>query len=252
MGTRGGDVTQDSKRLIPEQTPPSKFGENQYDSYVDSDLWDIPSALLHPQKGHFHSGIVILGAQSSQNIDLTKFDVQLALDEELEKLGLRVIGAGELSLFKYVEEAEFGPGFPVNSVFVMGKLFDANHTSEGIAKAGQVLSSTVTKSSFECHCSNSMVYYYFVDFVTRICFKAHATYCWKYSATCSGFSKWMSTQSCLNWLLEVKSCNDRVGPSVVVALINDSSQSAARKLHPCLCYQNKRGHFIRLIPITNM
>ncbi|KAE8668233.1 hypothetical protein F3Y22_tig00112344pilonHSYRG00268 [Hibiscus syriacus] len=76
------------------------------------------------------SGIVIHGAQSSQNIYLTKFDAQLALNQVQGKLGLRVSDAGDLSLFKYVEEAEFGPGFPVNTVFVMGKLFDANQTSK--------------------------------------------------------------------------------------------------------------------------
>ena len=47
----------------------------------------------------------------------------------------------------------------------------------------------------------------------------------------------MSTESCLNLLLEVKPCNDRVGPLVVVALINESLQSAARKLPPTLRYQ---------------
>ena len=47
----------------------------------------------------------------------------------------------------------------------------------------------------------------------------------------------MSTERCLNGLLEVKPCNDRVGPLVVVGLINDSLQSAARKLPPTLCYQ---------------
>ena len=39
---------------------------------------------------------------------------------------------GEWSLFKYVEEAEFGPGFPVNTVFVMGKLLDGNQNCQGV------------------------------------------------------------------------------------------------------------------------
>lgn len=39
---------------------------------------------------------------------------------------------GEWSLFKYVEEAEFGPGFPVNTVFIMGKLLDGNENCQGM------------------------------------------------------------------------------------------------------------------------
>ncbi|KAL4282338.1 hypothetical protein GQ457_03G007230 [Hibiscus cannabinus] len=172
----------DAEFLLLKQTPPPKFGEEQYDSYVDSDLWDLPSTRLNLQNDHSHSAIVIHGAQSSQDIDLTDFDVQLALNEVLGKLGLQTSDAGEWSLFKYVEEAEFGPGVPVKTVFVMGKLLDGNQT-------------------------------------------------------CQGPSKWMSTESCLNLLLEVKPSNDRVGPLVVVALINDSLQSTAQKLPPTLHYQ---------------
>ncbi|TYH25607.1 hypothetical protein ES288_A03G182700v1 [Gossypium darwinii] len=172
----------DAEFLLLKQTPRPKFSEDQYDSYVDSDLWDLPSTLLNLQHDHSHPGIVIQGAQSSHNIDLTKFDVQLALTGVLEKLGLKVNDVGEWSLFKYVEEAEFGPGFPVNTVFIMGKLLDGNQN-------------------------------------------------------CQGLWKWMSTESCLTWLLEVKPCSDRVGPLVVLALINDTLQSAAWTLPPTLRYQ---------------
>lgn len=47
--------------------------------------------------------------------------------------------------------------------------------------------------------------------------------------------RWMSVKSCLNWLLEVKPCDDRVGPLVVSGLLDDSS--AKRKLHPTISYQ---------------
>ncbi|XWS68836.1 hypothetical protein CRYUN_Cryun04dG0127400 [Craigia yunnanensis] len=173
----------DAQFLLLKQNPPPKFGEDEYDSYVDSDLWDLPSTLLNLQDNHSNSEIFIQGNQSfSQNIDLTKFDVELGLNRVLEQVRFRASDVGEWSLFKYVEEAEFGPGFPVNTVFVMGKLLDGNQN-------------------------------------------------------CQGLCKWMSTESCLNWLLEVKPCNDRVGPLVVVGLINDSLQSAARKLPPTLRYQ---------------
>ncbi|XVE92596.1 hypothetical protein REPUB_Repub01dG0112100 [Reevesia pubescens] len=173
----------DAEFLLLKQTPPPKFGEDEYDSYVDSDLWDLPSSPLNLQHNPSHSEIFIQGSQSfSHNFDLTKFDVQLGLNRVLEQVRLKVSDVGDWSLFKYVEEVEFGPGFPVNTVFVMGKLLDGNQN-------------------------------------------------------CQGLCKWMSVESCLNWLLEVKPCNDRVGPLVVFGLINDSLQSAAQKLPPTLCYQ---------------
>lgn len=49
--------------------------------------------------------------------------------------------------------------------------------------------------------------------------------------------KWMSIQSCFNWLLEVIPHGDRVGPLIVVGLINDSSVSANWKVPPAINYQ---------------
>ncbi|MBA0798836.1 hypothetical protein Gohar_009390 [Gossypium harknessii] len=201
----------DAEFLLLKQTPPPKFSEDQYDSYVDSDLWDLPSTLLNLQHDHSHSGIVIQGAQPSHNIDLTKFDVQLALTGVLEKLGLTVNDVGEWSLFKYVEEAEFGPEFPEVERDIMRVFYNI---STPLTAAG-------------------------VAVVTLFCIVLYP-YCVsvsKCSITCSGLCKWMSTESCLTWLLEVKPCSDRVGPLVVVALINDSLQSAARTLPPTLRYQ---------------
>lgn len=49
--------------------------------------------------------------------------------------------------------------------------------------------------------------------------------------------KWMSIHSCLNWLLEVNPHGNRVGPLVVVGLINDSSVSSKWKVPPAINYQ---------------
>jgi uncharacterized Tic20 family protein len=49
--------------------------------------------------------------------------------------------------------------------------------------------------------------------------------------------KWMSIQSCLNWLVEVIPHGDRVGPLVVAGLVNDSSASANWKVPPAINYQ---------------
>jgi len=47
----------------------------------------------------------------------------------------------------------------------------------------------------------------------------------------------MTIQSCLNQLLEVITHGDRVGPLVVVGLVNDSSVSANWEAPPAINYQ---------------
>lgn len=49
--------------------------------------------------------------------------------------------------------------------------------------------------------------------------------------------KWMSTQSCINCLAEVKPSTDRVGPLVVIGLLNDLVQWRKWKVLPTLSYQ---------------
>lgn len=39
---------------------------------------------------------------------------------------------GEWRFFKYVEEAEFGPGLPVNTVFIEGKLIAGDCNLPGL------------------------------------------------------------------------------------------------------------------------
>ncbi|KAI3927537.1 hypothetical protein MKW92_037871 [Papaver armeniacum] len=94
--------------VLVKQTPPPKFGEQEYDSYIDSDLWDLPSTKLNPLAvgGVSHeSEFCIENAEScSPKLNLKKFDVESALKQ------------------KYDEEAEFGPGPPTQTVFIFGKL----------------------------------------------------------------------------------------------------------------------------------
>ena len=49
--------------------------------------------------------------------------------------------------------------------------------------------------------------------------------------------RWMSLQSCLDWLLEVKLNNDRIGPLVVLGFVNDSMQPGKTKLPPTVHFQ---------------
>ena len=46
--------------------------------------------------------------------------------------GFEVIDGGEWKFWKYVEEAEFGPGLPVHTVFIMGKLLARDQNLLGL------------------------------------------------------------------------------------------------------------------------
>ncbi|KDP29446.1 hypothetical protein JCGZ_18367 [Jatropha curcas] len=169
--------------LLVKQTPPPKFGHEEYDSFVDSDLWDLPSTKLNLLEEELVPGIVIEGVESLlEKINLKKYDTDSAISRVLEQVGIKAVDGVDWRLFKFVEEAEFGPGLPVHTIYVTGKLAIGNES------------------------------------LPEIC-------------------KWMSVQSCLNGLLDVKPSSDRVGPSVVLGVINDSTQSPQPKLLTILKHQ---------------
>lgn len=63
--------------LLLKQTPPPKFNEEEYDSYVDSDLWDLPLTKLNLAEGE--KSETTISIQGSEQIDCRKFDVDSAL-----------------------------------------------------------------------------------------------------------------------------------------------------------------------------
>lgn len=70
--------------LLVRQTRPPKFGDEEYDSYLDSDLWDLPSAPLSSFEGESKSSIVVEGLESCLNQhNLSEFDLNLALNQVL-------------------------------------------------------------------------------------------------------------------------------------------------------------------------
>ncbi|XP_050372785.1 uncharacterized protein LOC126790548 [Argentina anserina] len=112
----------DAAFLLVKQTRPPRFDDDQYDSFPDSDLFDLPSAQFNLVEPPSHSSIAVHAAQPwSEMIDLTKFDLDSALNQVLEQVGFKAADAGDWRLWKYVEEAQFGPGPPINSVFVRAK-----------------------------------------------------------------------------------------------------------------------------------
>ncbi|KAF7808862.1 metallo-beta-lactamase superfamily protein [Senna tora] len=171
----------DDHFLLVKQSRPPKFDHEEYDSYVDSDLWDLPSAHLNPLQGESESQAAVEVADSHlEDINLKEFDISSALNEVFDELGFGAVSRGEWKFFKYVKEAAFGPGLPIHTLFITGTL----------AAEDKDLPDTC---------------------------------------------RWMSVQSCLNWLLEVKPCGDRVGPLAVVSLISDSP--AKWKVPPTINYQ---------------
>lgn len=110
----------DEEFLLAKQARPRKFGIEEYDSYIDSDLWDLPSVQLNVLQGD--SEIRVEGAQElcSDKLDLRKFDIGLALNQVSEQVGIERLVEGRWKFWKFVEEPEFGPGSPIHTVFITG------------------------------------------------------------------------------------------------------------------------------------
>ncbi|TKY50856.1 Beta-lactamase protein 2 [Spatholobus suberectus] len=187
----------DDEFLLVKQSRPPKFHDEEYDSFVDSDLWDLPSAQLKPLQAESEPPVEVEVAGShsvSEDFDLREFDIRSALNEVFEQLGFGAVEGGEWKFHKYVKEAAFGPDLPVNTVFIVGKLVAAEDK----------------------------------DFRDSY--------------------RWMSVRSCLNWILELKPRGDRVGPLVVVGLINEPSISTKWKVPSAINYQEYPPGII-LIPM---
>ncbi|KAJ6356859.1 hypothetical protein OIU78_004865 [Salix suchowensis] len=114
-------------------------------------------------------------------LGIEEFDFDSAINKVLEQVGFTANDGGEWRFLKHLEEADFGPGLPVHTVYISGKLLNRNQN------------------------------------LPELC-------------------KWMSIQSCLSWLVDVKPSSDRVGPLVVLGLINDSVHSSG-KVDTALDYQ---------------
>lgn len=110
--------------VVRQPRPPSPPEEEEdYRRFVDSDLYDLPSAPLGPLEGAPRSEVAIGGADSvASRLDLSRLDVSAALDQIFHQFGLPAGMSGELRLLKYVEEAEFGPDAGINTVYIVGSL----------------------------------------------------------------------------------------------------------------------------------
>ncbi|KAH9618965.1 hypothetical protein KSS87_018996 [Heliosperma pusillum] len=111
------NTTSNDEYLLLKQSPPPEFGIEEYDSYVDSDLFDLPSTQLNLLQGQ--SQFELDDAKlCSPNLDLQKFDFVSALNQVSEKSGIGRLVELRWKFCQYVQEPEFGPDSPVHTVFI--------------------------------------------------------------------------------------------------------------------------------------
>ncbi|CAN8313290.1 unnamed protein product [Cochlearia groenlandica] len=118
----------DGDFLLEKLKHPPGHSDEAYDSFVDSDLWDLPSTDLPIQRGGVSSEFAVYVLEScSENTDLKNHDLESAVNRILERLGFGFSDVGEWRFVRYVEEPEFGPDLSVSTCFIAGKLLDTDH-----------------------------------------------------------------------------------------------------------------------------
>ncbi|GFP85370.1 hypothetical protein PHJA_000680700 [Phtheirospermum japonicum] len=113
----------DDEFVLIKQNPPPKFNDPEYDSYQDSDLWDLPSVQLSPLDSPLSSNQVKIEAEENYLLELlNQFDFDSAVNQVFEQVGLEKTIKVKWNFSKLIEEPEFGPGIPVKTVYIVGKL----------------------------------------------------------------------------------------------------------------------------------
>ncbi|KAI5677540.1 hypothetical protein M9H77_08490 [Catharanthus roseus] len=128
----------DKEFLLLKQTPPPKFNDPEYDSYVDSDLWDLPSTqlsrLLEPQLSHSQVPIPSNEFSCSDKFNLSHFDFSSALTLALEHIEFGITSDIKWEFLKSVREPDFGPGLPMTTVYLIAKLAPEDGKLKGLCK----------------------------------------------------------------------------------------------------------------------
>ncbi|XP_057765796.1 uncharacterized protein LOC130986411 isoform X2 [Salvia miltiorrhiza] len=109
--------------LLTKQTLPPKFNDTEYDSYQDSDLWDLPSAQLSLLDRSLTPSQAQFQVEDNSLAELLhQFDVGSATDLVLRRVGYEKTTNIKWNLLKVIEEPEFGPGVPVMTLYIVGEL----------------------------------------------------------------------------------------------------------------------------------
>ncbi|KAK8938105.1 hypothetical protein KSP40_PGU021025 [Platanthera guangdongensis] len=124
----------DDKFLLVCQASPPALQEDHHRLYLDSHLWDLPSAPLNfLEEGDRVSDLIIQQDDSlHEKFDFGKFDVDSALGQVASQIGRVPAICGSWSVFKYVEEPDFGPDSPVKTLFILGHLVQEDEEFQGL------------------------------------------------------------------------------------------------------------------------
>ncbi|GLJ09982.1 hypothetical protein SUGI_0119590 [Cryptomeria japonica] len=94
--------------------------------FADSDLWDIPSSSLSPKHDLTASDVELVETENAiavqnalENLGLRGFDVSSSAQLILMQISTAKCITQPWSYWKLVEEADFGPGIPTNTLFFM-------------------------------------------------------------------------------------------------------------------------------------
>ncbi|XP_031500062.1 uncharacterized protein LOC116264153 isoform X2 [Nymphaea colorata] len=123
----------DEEFLVAKQLPPDMPVGEEYQSYLDSDLWDLPSAALNFLEGESESSFLVESWDAYvDSIDLRKFNVESAVAQVLAAAGMEKSSFRHWKFLKHVEEPEFGPDHRVHTLFIHGSLVHNCSVSSGL------------------------------------------------------------------------------------------------------------------------
>lgn len=116
--------------LVRENRPsaiPVDDDECGHHRYVDSDLWDVPSAALSPHstKTQFDPAfqMVVQDVQHAlQKLELRGFDIFSAIQQIFIQICAGKCMTSPWIYWKSFEEADFGPGLPIHTVFFIAHI----------------------------------------------------------------------------------------------------------------------------------
>uniref|UniRef100_A0A453DU11 Metallo-beta-lactamase domain-containing protein n=3 Tax=Aegilops tauschii subsp. strangulata TaxID=200361 RepID=A0A453DU11_AEGTS len=188
-------------RQLPPTPPLGVEEEGEYGRYVDSDLYDLPSAPLRrlADGEPARPGVALAGAEAEGSLDLSRLDVPAALHQILSQLGLTNAMCGEWRLLKHIVEAEFGPDAGVNTVLIITSLESKPEALPGLLLHFLLMLVSRNLPGHQTHRNSSL-------FVADSC-------------------KWMSKEGARELLSDVKPGGTRIGPYVHVGFVKSELSS---------------------------
>lgn len=95
-----GNPLNNAEFLLAKQTPPPKFGIEEYDSFVDSGLWDLPSKKLDLVEGELEPGSFVI--EGLERTSLRNFDFDSAINKVICKFNFVFLNWGFVLFYRLV------------------------------------------------------------------------------------------------------------------------------------------------------